>query len=444
MSVILKAFTDDLTDKYKKEQVTSQSYCAYLSENIIKTLTDDEITQLDQPLSFEELTKALHDIKKGKSPGSNGFTAPFFRTFWIHLGPFLHRSFIFGTHRGSMIGSHREGVITMIPKSGKPPDNVKGWRPITLLNTDYKIISAAVSKRLQKVMDNLIDPCQTAYIKGRYIGENTRLVFDVINHIHNKNKSGIILSADFEAAFDTLSWDFVSYALIQYKSGTYFRSLIDLLYLNQENFSMVILNGYLGNKIYLNRGIRQGDPASGYLFNLAVNTLANQIKRSQLLTGIQLLNSEIRISQYADDTLLFLHSSQYIDGALQELRTFSEASGLGLNIGKTSCLEIGMSNNRENNINTGIKQVNSLKILGITFTNTISDITENNIEPKLKQIEKEISQWLRRNLTPIGRIVVTKSLLLSKLVHLFTALPNPTEAYLKKNRTYTVFLCMGK
>ena len=67
----------------------------------------------------------------------------------------------------------------MIPKTGKSPDSIKVWRPITLLNVDFKIISAAISARLQQVMGKLVDPCQTAYIKGRYIGKNTRLVFDV-------------------------------------------------------------------------------------------------------------------------------------------------------------------------------------------------------------------------------------------------------------------------
>ena len=195
----------------------------------------------------------------------------------------------------------------MIPKHGKSPDNIKGWRPITLLNVDFKIISAAISTRLQSVIQKLIDPCQTAYIKGRYIGKNTRLVFDIINNLLTNDGSGLIMSADFEAAFDSLSWCFVSKVLEKYNFGPQLRKLIDMLYLNSDNFSRIMLNGYLGDKIHVNCGIRQGDPASGYLFNLAVNTLAQQIKRSKLLTGIRLSpNNEVRISQYADDTVLFL------------------------------------------------------------------------------------------------------------------------------------------
>ena len=97
-----------------------------------------------------------------------------------------------------------------------------------------------------------------------------------------------------------------------------------------------MLNGHLGEKISLKCGIRQGDPASGYLFNLAVNILAQQIKQSHILTGIHISeNTEVRISQYADDTVIFLkNSSSCLHGALQELKTFSEASGLRLNVEK--------------------------------------------------------------------------------------------------------------
>ena len=94
----------------------------------------------------------------------------------------------------------------MVPKAGKSPDSVKGWRPITLLNTDFKIISSAIATRLQSVMGKLIDQCQTAYIKGRYIGENTRLIYDVIDNLSKNNTAGLIMSADFEAAFHCITF----------------------------------------------------------------------------------------------------------------------------------------------------------------------------------------------------------------------------------------------
>ena len=345
-SSILAKFTESLSKKYNNIHTLSAMAEKLIDENISTTLTSEERDVLEHPITFKELTEALKKMKKGKSPGSNGYTACFFKYFWRKLGPFLYRAFLFSFNNGKTLPSHREGIITMIPKAGRSPDSIKGWRPITLLNVDFKIISAAVTARLQSVADKLIDESQTAYIKGRFIGENTRLVYDVINHLLERKDSGMILSADFEAAFDSISWRFLSQVLDKYGFGPNFREIIDRLYLNMENFSRISLNGHLGEKIYFKCGIRQGDPASGYLFNLAVNILAQQIKRSNLLTGIKIFNcAEVRISQYADDTVLFLeNSSKCLEGALQELNKFSEVSGLRLNIEKTSCMQVGPTN----------------------------------------------------------------------------------------------------
>ena len=99
---------------------------------------------------LSELTETLNSMKKGKTPGSNGFPVEFFRCFWVEIGPFLHRA-IRSSLKGQKLPTHREGVNTLVPKKDKSPHSPKGWRPITLLNTDYKIISTVISNRLKTV-----------------------------------------------------------------------------------------------------------------------------------------------------------------------------------------------------------------------------------------------------------------------------------------------------
>lgn len=174
---------------------------------------------------------------------------------------------------------------------------MKGWRPITLLNVDYKIISSAVANRFKTVINKIISPSQTAYISGRYIGENTRLIFDTIALTAEKKIPGMILAADFEAAFESVAWDYLRTALHKFNFGYYFRKVVNHIYLNPNNYSRIMINGHLGPEIYLQRGIRQGDPSSGYLFNLAVEILAGQIRQSNEITGVQISPShEVRIS----------------------------------------------------------------------------------------------------------------------------------------------------
>ena len=339
---ILNLFSENLRNKYSYSHLTADKE-TFLERNIIHKLSQEQKTELDTPLSLNELYSAVRQMKKGKSPGANGLTADFFKHFWPFLGTFLYRAWLEKFSNSKNIGSHNLGIVTLIPKTGNQHDSIKGWRPITLLNVDFKIISAAVTNRLKSVIQQLISPSQTAYIQGRFIGENSRVVYDIIEHLNNSSSSGIITAIDFESAFDTVSWEFLSTALDKYNFGPYFQNLINVLYLNPDLTSRISLNGFLGPEVRLKRGIRQGDPISGYLFNLIVEPLANQLNQSTLLKGIRISSqTEIRTSQYADDLVLFSDPEPHsMKGIIDELGSFSDVSGLKLNLGKTKCLPIG-------------------------------------------------------------------------------------------------------
>ena len=374
-------------------------------------------------------------MKKGKTPGSNVFPVEFFRCFWHELGPFLHRALKTSFKDGRGLPTHREGVITLIAKKGKSPHTFKGWRPITLLNTDYKIVSTVISNRLKTVMSKLINPAQTAYTSGRYIGENTRLVYDLIHWTKRNEKPGIVLAADFEAAFESVDWNYIKLVFREMNFGPNIQFMIEYLYFNIENYSRILLNGHLGTTIQLQRGIRQGDPASGYLFNLAVSILTEQIYASNKLTGIKIHHDrEIRISQYADDTILFLDGTEgSIVGAMEELSKFSSRSGLNINVEKTSCMAIGTLKESEIiSASYNVNIVRELTVLGLRIKLDAENVADENLQLKMPEIKKEIEQWKRRCLTPIGKIAIIKALLLSKLTHLFIALPNPSARCTKE------------
>ena len=97
-----------------------------------------------------------------------------------------------------------------IPKENKCRNALKNWRPITFLNTIYKIASGSIASRIKTVLDKLISTDQTGFIKGRYIGENTRLVYDLLQFTEENNIPGLLLLIDFEKAFDSLSWSFIN------------------------------------------------------------------------------------------------------------------------------------------------------------------------------------------------------------------------------------------
>ena len=386
---IIEGFSNIMQNKYNICDSISPNR-SFISRHVRDRLSQEDQLQLDSDISMSELTHALNSMKKGKTPGSNGFPVEFFRSFWLEIGPFLYRAFRLSLSVGNGLQSHQEGIITLIPKKGKSPYTYKGWRPITLLNTDYKIISTVISNRMKSVMTKIINPAQTAYTAGRFIGENTRLLYDIIHWTKENKKTGAIMAADFEAAFESVAWSYLRVVIKELNFGPKMIQMINHLYLNTKNYSRILLNGYLGKTINLHRGIRQGDPASGYVFNLAVSVLTEQIIKSSRLTGIKVSpEHEIRISQYADDTILFLDGSEdSIAGAVNELVSFSQQSGLKINLEKTSCMPIGISSGAQQNTEHNMRIVDELTVLGITLDRNVADVTDSNIEKKVVAIKK--------------------------------------------------------
>ena len=152
-------------------------------------------------------------MKNNKSPGPDGYTVEFFKFFFNDLGHFLVRSTNEGFDKGKLSITQYQGVITCIPKEGKPKQYIKNWRPISLLNVTYKLISSCISARIKQVLPKIIHHSQKGFIKGRYIGENIRMLYDILDHTEIANIPGLILAVDFEKAFDSVSWNFVRKSL---------------------------------------------------------------------------------------------------------------------------------------------------------------------------------------------------------------------------------------
>jgi len=105
--------------------------------------------------------------------------------------------------------SQKQSIITLLPKRDKYTIFLKNWRPISLLNVDYKIMSKCIASRLKLVLTKIISENQFGLIKGRYIGDYIRSLLEVIDLAEEENLSCIILSIVFEKAFDTISWKFL-------------------------------------------------------------------------------------------------------------------------------------------------------------------------------------------------------------------------------------------
>ena len=170
----------------------------------------------------------IKSSENNKSPEDDGFTKEFYETFFDLVGKHLLNSYNEAFHNGQLSISQRRGVITLIPKEDSSLLDLSNWRPITLLNVDYKILAKVIAKRIESSLPKLINSDQTGFIKGRYIGQNVRLLNDLMEYTEANHIPGIFLFIDFKKAFDTLEWAFINKALEFFNFGPVIRRWISL------------------------------------------------------------------------------------------------------------------------------------------------------------------------------------------------------------------------
>ena len=177
-----------------------------------------------------------------------------------------------------------------------------------LLKVPYKIASGCIANRIKRVLPNIIHSDQTAFINGRCISENTRLLCDIIHYTEKRNIPGLLLLIDFEKAFDSVSWSFIKKTLSFFRFGPDIKKWIEIFYRNIK--SCVVVNGQVSTWFQIERGCRQGVPFSPYIYLLCAEILAIRIRQSSGVTGIKIKDVEYLISQFADDTSIYLDGSR--------------------------------------------------------------------------------------------------------------------------------------
>ena len=284
-------------------------------------------------------------------------------------------------------------------------------------------------------------------MKGRYIGENIRLLYDTLLYAKQHQIPGLLLMVDFEKAFDSVGWSFIEKSLCKFKFGKDITQWILTFYTNIN--SCVHVNGQYSQWFDVKRGTRQGDPLSPYLFLICAELLASMIRQNENIHGINILDEEILLSQFADDTTFFLDGTrESFCSCMCVLQQFASMSGLNINVDKTKAVWIGSRRNSKlrfmPEINLDWNPV-TFTVLGVVFSTDVLEIVTINFENKLNEMKKVLNAWSRRNLTPFGRITVIKSLVISKITHLLMNLPDPEESFLKElNKLLYNFLWNGK
>ena len=285
------------------------------------------------------------------------------------------------------------------------------------MNVDTKSGSKVIALRMKKVLPNIINYDQTAYVKNRYIGESIREIDDILYHAEQENLDGILFAADMEKAFDSLEHNYIFATLARFGFGQEFIQWVRTFLWNGN--SCVMNNGVSTGYFNLERGARQGDPLSPYLFILCLETLFIQIRNDKSIRGFKFGKIEIKLTSFADDVTFLVKDTQSLRKILKLIKRYGIFSSLKMNVEKCEACWIGRSDKPVNCKWISLTN-NAIKILGTHFSyNKLLEkkMTFYNLATDCQTI---LNIWKQRWLSSAGKIQVFKSLIASKPVYIAT------------------------
>jgi exonuclease III len=300
---------------------------------------------------------------------------------------------------------------------------ISNYRPITVLNSDYKILTKALTENLARVVKTAIHPDQAGFVSGRSILDQVELSKSIVAFAESSGTDGAILALDQEKAYDKIRHDYLFRALEAFGLPNRFVSTVKHLYLSAE--TEIAINGIHSAPYRVRRGVRQGDPLSCLLFNLAIEPLACAIRDSPDIKGIRIpgIERKLAIALFADDATVYLSKEDSFDNLKNILDKWCEASGAKFNIGKTELIPIGDAEYREEvvasrKINAGdtalaehiriARDGEWVRVLGAPIGNHFDE--GDPWGPTIEKIEKVVNRWKKLHPTYKGKRMITQAM----------------------------------
>ena len=447
MAAMAKEYHDKL--QYEEHGASNEEREAEINEtlNNLKTkLTNEEKSTMRQTVGREEIEAALNQANASSAAGLDGISFELWKQLakaykeyhppQEELDPEIEAmkrpvdilsvfQCLFGDisiHGKSEGSPFADGWICPIYKKNDNTE-ISNYRPITLLNADYKLLTKTIANRLAPLSKRLIHENQAGFIPGRQISDQTKLIRMITYLAAAKDMNGMIVALDQEKAYDKISHDYLWKTLEAFNLPQETISLIRNLY--QDARSCVMINGVKSDSYQVIRGMRQGDPLSCLLFDFAIEPLAEALRSSDL-KGFSIPNHPERIiaTLFADDTTVFLNEEDSFEHLQTILDKWCTASKAKFNIKKTEIIPIGSITHHRTMIherrygplnhtippNIHIAEEGELvQILGAWFGNATNDMAPWG--KILEKIDSALDRWENAYPTMEGRKLIVQAVI---------------------------------
>ena len=377
-----------------------------------------QIDRINSEIIQDELLTTLKSCADS-SPGPYGIPYSIIKLTWSIFGPTLTNSWKYALETGELTHSHENSYLKLLPKEGKDLKQLKNWRPITLSNCDFKIITKTLAKKLTEGVSSIINPNQTAYIKNRQITDNLHLLQYAIEKSTELNDGAMIVSLDAEKAFDSIEHWYIK-AVLEKIGLSKFNKIFNLLYRNQ--MVSIQLNKHQAGSYKIKNGVKQGDALSCILFILGIEPLIKNISDDPSITRLRTDGIAIpKIVSYADDVACMVKPT---DTNLQRIfdhyQTMTNTSGLKLNADKTEIITLKGNQDvydiKYNGSEFKISHSKHIKINGLELGFDIEDTRKINFNKIYSAVEGQLHSWSNRGLSLLAKILIFKTFGLSQIL----------------------------
>ncbi|KAK4397093.1 putative mitochondrial protein [Sesamum angolense] len=387
------------------------------TEAISVRISEDMLLELSKPYTAEEVSLALSQMAPLKSPGPDGMPPFFFQKFWHVVRDDVISNSLQLLNNLILPFGLNHTHIALIPKC-KKPTNLSQFRPISLCNVAYKIASKTIANRLKPILDAIISPCQAAFVPGRLITDNVLLAFEVNHYLNTKKwgkKGHMAVKLDISKAYDKVEWKFLEKVLVRLGFPSKLIALI-MLCISSVSYSFMLCGSQFGS-IVPQRGLRQGDPLSPYLFLLCTEAFSSLLQREEhsgRLQGVAVCRHAPRVSHllFADDTLIFCQATvEAASSILDVLGTFGRASGQEINFAKSSVV---YSSNTNHTIRAEVQDVLQIRADGrhdlyLGLPTVVGKSRRAVFQSIRDRVWQRISGWNERNLSQAGKEILIKA-----------------------------------